>query len=248
MNTNFSSKKKLLQTKIVKREDISDLMIKIWVTKPPEYSFKPGQYCTLGVNGIERAYSIASSPDENLIELFVELVEKDEGGVLTPIIWDMKEGDIFTIRPKAKGIFQIKDQTLNNYLLISTVTGVVPYVSFARTYLQNNQDNMKFHILQGSSYVDEFGYFDELQKLSVVNNQNLNYVPTISRPNEKRNLSWEGSVGRVNLIVDQYIESNNLSPENTIVFACGNPDMIIDIQNNLEHKKGFTVIEERFWK
>ena len=50
------------------------------------------------------------------------------------------------------------------------------------------------------------------------------------------------------LIVDQYIESNNLSPDNTIVFACGNPDMIIDIQNNLEHKKGFTVIEERFWK
>ena len=52
----------------------------------------------------------------------------------------------------------------------------------------------------------------------------------------------------MNLIVDQYIENNNLSPENTIVFACGNPDMIIDIQNNLEHKKGFTVIEERFWK
>ena len=90
MNTNFSSKKKLLQTKIVKREDISDLMIKIWVTKPPEYSFKPGQYCTLGVNGIERAYSIASSPDENFIELFVELVEEDEGGVLTPIIWMTK--------------------------------------------------------------------------------------------------------------------------------------------------------------
>ena len=248
MTANFSANKKLLETKILKREDISNLMIKIWITKPSEFSFKPGQYCTLGADGIERPYSIASSPQEDTIELFVELVEENEGGILTPIIWKMHEGDIFTMRPKAKGIFQIKDQALNNYLLISTVTGVVPYVSFARTYLHNNQNNMKFHILQGSSYVDEFGYFDELQKLSIDNKENINYVPTISRPNEKRNFLWEGSVGRVNSIVGQYIESNKLNPENTVVFACGNPDMIVDIQNNLEHKKGFTVIEERFWK
>ena len=47
---------------------------------------------------------------------------------------------------------------------------------------------------------------------------------------------------------DQVPTNLTISPQNTIVFACGNPDMIIDIQNNLEHKKGFTVIEERFWK
>ena len=87
MTTNFSANKKLLETKILKREDISNLMIKIWITKPSEFSFKPGQYCTLGADGIERPYSIASSPQEDTIELFVELVEENEGGILTPIIW-----------------------------------------------------------------------------------------------------------------------------------------------------------------
>ncbi|MBG73636.1 MAG: hypothetical protein CL796_01930 [Chloroflexi bacterium] len=248
MNTNFPAKKKLLETEIVKIDYLSDLMIKVWIKKPDEYNFKPGQYCTLGVNGIERAYSIASAPSEELIELFIELVEEEEGGILTPVIWNMKKGDIFTMRPKAKGIFQIKDKTLNNYLLISTVTGVVPYVSFARTYLENNDSDMKFHILQGSSYVDEFGYFEELNELANIHKNNLKYVPTISRPDESRNKSWKGSVGRVNMIVDKYVLDNNLKPDNTIVFACGNPDMIIDIQRNLEDKKGFQVIEERFWK
>ena len=85
-------------------------------------------------------------------------------------------------------------------------------------------------------------------RLSSIHKDNLQYVPTISRPEEYRNKSWKGSVGRVNTIVDKYVLDNNLKPDNTIVFACGNPDMIIDIQRNLEDKKGFQVIEERFWK
>lgn len=246
MNQNIQNRKKLLESQIVERQDISDLMIKLWVTKPTDYSFKPGQYCTLGVEGVERAYSIASSPDEEYMELFIELVEEE--GILTPLIWKMNKGDIFTLRPRAKGIFQIKDQTLKNYLLISTVTGVVPYVSFVRSFMNENQTNMKFHILQGSSYVDEFGYLEELQEISKTNQEHINYIPTISRPKDKRNENWKGMIGRVNLIVDQYIKDNDLNPENSIVFACGNPDMIIDIQNNLAQNKGFNVIEERFWK
>ena len=73
MNQNIQNRKKLLECQIIERQDISDLMIKLWVTKPTDYSFKPGQYCTLGVEGIERAYSIASSPDEEYMELFIEL-------------------------------------------------------------------------------------------------------------------------------------------------------------------------------
>jgi len=107
--------KNLLESKIIQRLDLSDLMLKLWISKPENYLFKPGQYCTIGVDGIERAYSIASSPDENFLELFVELVEHGE---LSPIIWKMKVGDKLTLRPKAKGIFQIKDTNYNNYLLI----------------------------------------------------------------------------------------------------------------------------------
>jgi len=93
--------KNLLESEIIQRTDLSDLMLKLWISKPENYSFKPGQYCTIGVNGIERAYSIASSPEEDSLELFIELVDHGE---LSPIIWKMKVGDKLTLRPKAKGI------------------------------------------------------------------------------------------------------------------------------------------------
>ena len=237
--------KNLLESKIIQRLDLSDLMLKLWISKPENYLFKPGQYCTIGVDGIERAYSIASSPDENFLELFVELVEHGE---LSPIIWKMKIGDKLTLRPKAKGIFQIKDTNYNNYLLICTVTGIVPYVSYVRYFLNNNSSNMKFHILQGSSYMDEFGYLEELMTISKDYPDFVTYQPTISRPKDTRNEEWIGKTGRVNIIAENYIKQKQLNIDNTIVYACGNPDMIIDIKEKLGQNKGFKVLEERFWK
>ena len=237
--------KNLLESKIIQRLDLSDLMLKLWISKPENYSFKPGQYCTIGVDGIERAYSIASSPDENFLELFVELVEHGE---LSSIIWKMKVGDKLTLRPKAKGIFQIKDTNYNNYLLICTVTGIVPYVSYVRYFLNNNSSNMKFHILQGSSYMDEFGYLEELMTISKDYPDFVTYQPTISRPKDTRNEEWIGKTGRVNIIAENYINQKQLNIDNTIVYACGNPDMIIDIKEKLGQNKGFKILEERFWK
>ena len=237
--------KNLLESKIIQRLDLSDLMLKLWISKPENYLFKPGQYCTIGVDGIERAYSIASSPDENFLELFVELVEHGE---LSPIIWKMKIGDKLTLRPKAKGIFQIKDTNYNNYLLICTVTGIVPYVSYVRYFLNNNSSNMKFHILQGSSYMDELGYSEELMTISKDYPDFVTYQPTISRPKDIRNEEWNGKTGRVNIIAENYINQKQLNIDNTIVYACGNPEMIIDIKEKLGQNKGFKVLEERFWK
>ena len=237
--------KNLIESKIIQRLDLSDCMLKLWILKPENYSFKPGQYCTIGVDGIERAYSIASSPDENFLELFVELVEHGE---LSSIIREMKAGDKLTLRPKAKGIFQIKDTNYNNYLLVCTVTGIVPYVSYVRYFLNNNSSNMKFHILQGSSYMDEFGYSEELSTISKDYPDFVTYQPTISRPKDIRNEEWNGKTGRVNIIAENYINQKQLNIDNTIVYACGNPDMIIDIKEKLGQNKGFKVLEERFWK
>ena len=78
---------------VVQREDItSDLFIVKF--KPEEtFAFKPGQYATLGVNGIERAYSIVSAPHEPLLEVFVELVPPPLGQ-LTPLLKSLRLGDI----------------------------------------------------------------------------------------------------------------------------------------------------------
>ena len=60
-----------------------------------------GQYCTIGLEGIERPYSIVSSPHEPYLELFLERVPH---GALTPRLWGLRLGDPVSLRPRPKGL------------------------------------------------------------------------------------------------------------------------------------------------
>ena len=61
----------LAEVSIIDRQDQTEDLTLMWIEKPEGYQFKPGQYCTIGHDGVERAYSIASSPHEKYIELFI---------------------------------------------------------------------------------------------------------------------------------------------------------------------------------
>ena len=217
----------------------------MWIERPEEFTFKAGQYCTIGRDGIERAYSITSAPHEPDLELFVEVVPPPDG-VLTPKLWELGPGDTLSIRPRAKGLFTM-DPSLSNQLLVGTVTGIVPYVSFIRDYLHNGREGHRFYILQGASYRDELAYDAELERVAAEHPDLLTFVPTVSRAGEARNRGWEGETGRVNTVVDKYIEKFGLLPSDTLVYACGHPGMIEDVKERLL-PKGFRVEEERFWK
>ena len=67
------------------------------------------------------------------------------------------------------------------------------------------------------------------------------------RPQEEKNDGWTGETGRVNLIVEEYLDRFGLSSESTLVYACGHPEMIEDVKERVT-PKGFKVTEERFWK
>ena len=106
-------------TLMERRQDCEDLMvIKLEVSE--KFDFKPGQYCTLGLGKIERAYSIVSAPYEKYLEIFVELVPE---GQLTPKMFALKIGEKMSVRPRAKGIF-VQDKKAHHHFMISTVTGV----------------------------------------------------------------------------------------------------------------------------
>ena len=242
----FPQKAPLQEIKIVRREDQTEDLCLMWIEKPDGYTFKPGQYCTIGHDGVERAYSIASAPHEELIELFIELVPVAEGGVLTPMLWDLHEGDKVTIRPRAKGIFTFKAE-MKNQFLVSTVTGVVPYVSFLRDYIEHGKSGHHFYVLEGASYTDEFVYDKEFENLSEENPSLVTFVPTISRPDEAKNSSWSGDTGRVNNIVKDKLSEFNLTNKDTMVYACGHPGMIEDVKEKVTID-GYEFLEERFWK
>ena len=236
---------KLAQVKVLKRVDVTDDLCLMWIEKPDGFDFKAGQYCTIGLEGIERAYSIVSAPHEESLELFLELVPLPDG-VLTPKLWELEEGDSLSIRPRAKGIFVFKP-AMPNQLLVGTVTGIVPYISFLRDYIQADRTGHHFYVLLGASYRDELTYDRELGLLASERPELVTFVPSVSRPSEERNSGWTGEVGRVNQIVESQLERYELTPQDTLVYACGHPGMIEDVKDQLV-PRGYKVEEERFWK
>ena len=235
---------KLPRARLVERQDITpDLMV---IKLEPElgpFKFKAGQYCTLGLDGIERAYSIVSAPHEPLLEIFVELVPQGE---LTPLMWRMKVGDCMSIRPGAKGIFTLDPQAQHHFM-VATVTGVAPFVSMLRSFLYQSWQSHRFYLLQGASYRDELTYYSEMARLAAQHPDHVTYVPTVSRPQEARNTGWKGAKGRVNLIVEEYLEKFHPHQEDTVVYTCGHPGMIADVKAKVV-PQGWRYKEERFWK
>ena len=230
---------------LVERRDITDdlMVLRLEPEEGGSFNFKPGQYCTLGLGPIERAYSIASAPHEKAIEIFVELVPDGE---LTPLMWRLQLGDAMSIRPRAKGIFTM-DQKAHHHFMLSTVTGVSPSISMLRDYLHNNGEGHTFYVILGASYYDELTYDTELVELANRHPDAVKLVLTVSRPNDPRNKGWEGPVGRVNLLVEEYLENFNLPQDDTLVYACGHPGMIEDMTAKLP-PLGWRFKEERFWK
>ena len=229
--------------KVTRRRDLNDDLWLVWLKTAVPFTFKPGQYITIGVDGIERPYSIASSPSEPEIELFIELIPPPDGE-LTPLLYLLDTGAEVTIRPRAKGLFFL-NLDYKNHVMISTVTGVTPFISMLRAYFENPRGGDRFFILEGASYDDEFGYDDELQRLADERDEVI-FIPTVSRPDEERNAHWEGEKGRVNTIFEKYLAEWGLKPEDTLVYTCGHPLMIEDVKERLADTD-FEVDEERFW-
>src|SRR5689334_8748152 len=113
---------KFYRVKITKRVDFAPDLWMIRVKCDGEFKFAPGQYATLGVEGpdkrSERPYSIASSPYEDEIEFFFELVPEGE---LTPQIYKLQLGDEMLMRKASKGRFTLDTKSgRTNHFLVCT--------------------------------------------------------------------------------------------------------------------------------
>jgi ferredoxin--NADP+ reductase len=224
------------RARIAKRADFAPDLWMIRVDPGGEFSFVPGQYATLGVDKgerrVERAYSIASSPYEKELEFFFELVPE---GQTTPPLYDLQSGDEVLLRKVAKGRFTLDTAQpgRTHHLLLSTVTGIAPFVSYARTlYLDWTEGRFagdhKLFLLSGASRSWEFGYREELEKLAGEAPW-FTCVFTVSRPSQDN--AWKGETGRVDDLIRKYADQWGCTSANSIAYLCGHPEMV-------EHGKG----------
>lgn len=130
---------KYLAATVTARHDLSADLWTMRVALPAPFSFQSGQYATLGLEddtGVhERPYSIVSSPAEAELEFFFELVPHGE---VTPLLYRLQAGDTVYVRRSAKGLFVLdRKRGRSQHLLVSTVTGVAPFVSMLRSWARD---------------------------------------------------------------------------------------------------------------
>ena len=72
---------------------------------------------------------------------------------------------------------------------------------------------------------------------------------TISRPGDPRNAGWTGRTGRAEHVVASVCKDLGLRPDRTVVYICGNPEMIINVETELMHRgfPEFHVKKELYW-
>lgn len=203
---------------------------------------------------VKRAYSIASPPRQReYLEFFI--VRVDEGR-LTPRLWKMKVGEPIWMELEAKGEFTLDEIPPDqNLITISTGTGIAPFISMF--YEHRDQPRWKkFVLINGCRLASDLGYAAELRDLAA-GDPNFAYVPSVTR--EPTDSGWSGLRGRIPALFQagafEPLMKCALSPADTHVLLCGNPEMIDDVQKMLE-ARGFcaatkekpgNIHYERYW-
>jgi len=216
--------------------------------------FAPGQFLHLALGDetdrINRPYSVAS-PHGEVLEFFIVRVEDGE---LTPKLWDLKVGDAVEVSQRAAGSFTLKKAPEAEILwLVSTGTGLAPYVAMLRTEEPWEQFK-KIVVVHGVRYAADLAYTEEFQKLESTHSRRFKFVQSLTRE------SIDGTMhGRIPaLIQDGTLEEQvgwTLNKDNSTVLLCGNPAMLDDMEEKLGErgmKKHRTkspgqIVLERYW-
>jgi len=237
---------------LVRRVDQTEDLAYFWVKFDGEATpFEAGQYMTTGVvvddRMLQRPYSVASAPavagDEGY-ELYVRLVPVIR---FTTALWRLPVGHrMRMIGPK--GRFMLEPDDDRTHLYVSTGTGIAPFISMIRQTMIDGRPRRTV-MLNGVSYEHELGYRELLEGWQRDRTYPVTYAPTVSRPTDPRNAGWTGRTGRVEANVADVVRQLRLDPERTVVYICGNPEMILNVERILMDRgfPEFHVKKELYW-
>jgi NAD(P)H-flavin reductase len=134
------------------------------------------------------------------------------------------------------------------HVFISSGTGNAPFVSMMKQMLADGAPRRAV-FLNGVSYAHEIGYRSLLEGWERDGTYPVTYLPTVSRPNAPENEDWTGRFGRVEAILEPVLDELSLTPDNSVAYICGNPDMIMTAEEKLM-ARGYAeeqVHKELYW-
>lgn len=192
----------------------------IRLAKPAGFSFVPGQWISVWcddffVNGkpLRRAFSIASLPEEDYIELCIA-----KGRHLSVHLQSLSPGSEINIEGPF-GLFQLKDSLKS--MFIAGGTGIAPFRPMIHQALKQGREVMLIFSMRSR---EGFIYEKELTDLS--EKPNFTLVPTLTRCHDIHN--WKGCYGRVDTFLEMHWKKG------FDCYLCGPPGFVSSVGEKLE--------------
>ena len=236
------------------------------VSRPDSFKFTAGQFVRLGVNpsqlkyykqqraagnavaneeqneklneDIFRAYSIVSSPFDEVLEFF-SIVIPD--GAFTSQLQHLEVGDELLLNTMPFGFLTLaryQKPLPKDLWLLATGTGLAPFLSMLQD-LQTWEDYEHIILAYSARSIEELAYIDKIESLqedfgSLVDNPaKLIFIPIVTRE------PVEGALTErlPKLLLDGTLQERAgiaLDIDSTHVMLCGNPDMVEDTKEALK--------------
>ncbi|GEA68566.1 ferredoxin--NADP(+) reductase [Acinetobacter pittii] len=214
------------------------------MTRPAHFKFTAGQFARIGLKVGEelvvRAYSVVSSPFDEMLEFF-SIVVPD--GAFTSNLQHLKVGDELYLEKIPYGYLTLAryQQPLPHDLwLLATGTGLAPFLSMLQDF-DTWSKYQKINLVYSVRTAAELAYVYRIQEIAETFGEGHNgfkFIPIITRdpsaplhdrlPILIENSELEKSAG---------IE---LNPATSHVMLCGNPQMVDDTKEALK-RRGLTM-------
>lgn len=210
--------------------------------KAPINKFCAGQYTKISmkIDGkrIQRAYSYVNAPNNKNLEFY--LINIPDGKISSKIFF-LQPNDELMIAKKSSGCFTLNKLSPCKYLwMFSTGTAIGPYLSILEDIKNDKITRFKKIILvHAVRYAEDLSYIKEINDLEKCYHETLLIKTIISR--EKTSYSLHGRIPK--LIESKQLEKSvgfNITPSDSHVMICGNPDMVRDTKNILIKNYGMT--------
>lgn len=174
--------------------------------------FLPGQVVGITTDKAipARLYSICSGAEDNYLEV---LFNFKEGGILTPILAQLKPGDLVSVS-KPFGAFLGDNKPA---WWIAAGTGVAPYRAMLRSGLGSNK-----MLIHGGRTADSFYFSDEL-----IASLGDKYIRCCSQ--EENEVFYNGRL-------TNWLREQNDIPKDQNYYLCGSAEMVVEVRDILISK------------
>jgi ferredoxin/flavodoxin---NADP+ reductase len=221
---------KWLEGRVIENRHWTESLFSLRV-EAPRLDFQAGQFVRIALDErVARAFSFVNPPADPVLE-FYGIVVPD--GPLSPRLARLRTGDRLLIAGNPAGFLVLREvPPVNTLWLVSTGTGIAPFLSIVRTP-EPWQRFANVVLVHAVRHARELAYQDTISQISKAHP--LHYVTFVSREAAPGSLA-----GRIPAAIrDGRLEKAAgvaLDAQTSHVMLCGNPAMLKDAQGALAER------------